>query len=56
LHDLIGRGRRVLQEPAEVAHRSELHREPKAVTVTPTPRDLALVIVAEAKTAGELVR
>jgi hypothetical protein len=56
LHDLFGRRGGVLKEPAEVAHRPELHSEPEAVYVTPAPLDLALVIVAEAKAPGEFIR
>jgi hypothetical protein len=55
LHNLLRDARRVLQEPAEIAHRPELHCEPKTVDITPASRDLALVIVAEAEATGELV-
>ena len=48
--------RRVLEKPAEVAHRPELHGKPQTVDLAAVARDLALVIVAEAKAAGELVR
>ena len=55
LHDLLRGARWVLEEPAEVAHRPELHREPQTVDITAAPRDLTLIIVAEAKATGELV-
>ncbi len=55
VHDLLGGFGGVLEEPAEVAHRAELHREPEAVDIAAPSCDLTLVIVAEAEAACELV-